>query len=378
MVPVGLNSKVPKRETPEPADPADSAWEAALEESSREAEPDVRKGRAAGDELDPAVEDELDVDENAVPEEGSAVNHQPAPSDDAPLPKQSTPKEDNPPPNEPATPPKATAPKKPPPTHPSGTPKGVKTGASSYVLSRQTLLREFNNPASEYVRLEKRLFRMSDHGLARLSSALNSAVWRSDMDSVLLELMRRRVVEGLCHFAGMVGGEGRKYVARLGRVEEVAGLKHKGCLLYVGPVVVGEEAQEGEQYVPPRLSTMDIEGDRFTNVIVVHNLPEILGAEHLARLKEGCEMMRGGGWFHLGRLATVQLQLMIWRLQGYMAWDQPAGIEGAAGIPSEDGAAGVPETDWAAGLGEAEGPASPASSEEAAPSSPKLATPSSE
>ena len=122
---------------------------------------------------------------------------------------------------------------------------------------------------------------------------------------------------------------------------------------------------------------MDIEGDRFTNVIVVHNLPEILGAEHLARLKEGCEMMRGGGWFHLGRLATVQLQLMIWRLQGYMAWDQPAGIEGAAGISSEDGAAGVPETDWAAGLGEAEGPAGPASSGEAAPTSPKDATPSS-
>ncbi|KAK3903412.1 hypothetical protein C8A05DRAFT_43348 [Staphylotrichum tortipilum] len=282
IVPTGLNSKVPQGGAPDVADPAEAAWQAALEEASSGEEDPLEDDFAVDEEA--SLDEEAPLDEEAAPEGDSAANEK------ATL-------------NEAAT--------KHAPTHLSGTPKGVKTGASSYVLSRQTLFREFVNPASEYFKSEKRLFRMSDHGLARLTPALNRAVWRSDMDTVLLELMRRRVVEGLCYFSRLVESDDRRYITECKQWDDVMELKHKGCLLYLGPPAAGESPSSAD-YVPPRLSTMDILDDRYTHVIA-----------HLARLREGCELMRHGSLFHLGRLATLSLQLMIWKLQGYMAWDQP-------------------------------------------------------
>ncbi len=331
-MPTGLNSKVPQGERPEPADPADAAWEAALEEAAGEEDLALDKADSALEE-GPVLKDDFDLEEEVPVDEDAALKDDLAANEEAAQDGTVPPNKEPPPKNDSALNDSASLPKEPAkrtPTHPSGVPKGVKTGATAYLLSRQALLQEFNNRNSEYFKQEKKLFRMSDHGLARLTPALKDAVWRSDMDAVLLELMRRRVVEGLCYFAGLVERERRLYLAECKRWDDVEEMRHKGCLLYLGPVEGGETAS----YVPPRLSTMEIKGSKYNNVILVHNLPDILGKEHLARLREGSEMMRQGELFHLGRVATVQLQMMLWRLQGYMKWDQPKETEGEAGLPS--------------------------------------------
>ncbi|KAK4127989.1 hypothetical protein N657DRAFT_566219 [Parathielavia appendiculata] len=204
--------------------------------------------------------------------------------------------------------------------------KGLKKGPSAYILSRQTLLQELQNPQSPYFKAQRRLLRMSDHGQSKLTAALNAATWRTDMDTVLLELQRRRAVEGLRHFANMVEDEGRKYIVKCESWNDVKNLKHRGCVLYLGPAE-GASSEPGPEYVPPRLSTMDL--GPHGAPLVVHDLRELLGKEYLARLRQDSELLRNGSLFMLGRQATVNLQGLLWKLQGYMAWGEQQATSGA-------------------------------------------------
>jgi hypothetical protein len=208
--------------------------------------------------------------------------------------------------------------------------KGVKMGPSAYILSRQTLLQELQNPQSPHFKGQRRLLRMSDHGQSKLTAALNAAHWRSDMDTVLLELLRRRAVEGLQHFAKMVENEGRKYIVKCEFWNEVKELKHRGCLLYLGPPEGASSESEPER-VPPRLSTMNLGPCRYGATIAVHNLRELLGEEHVGRLRQTSGLLSDGSLFLLGRQATVNLQMLLWKLQGYMAWSEQQVASGTQG-----------------------------------------------
>jgi hypothetical protein len=192
-------------------------------------------------------------------------------------------------------------------------------GPSAYTLSYQPLFQEMLVPKSPYLKGWKSLGRRSEHGGNRLTPALNAAQWRLDMDSYILEVMRRRVVEGLTHFARLVVEDGRGYVVKLEKWDDALGQRHRGCVLYLGPMDGGQS----EEYVPPRLSKMDVPDVKFSRVLAVHNLRVILGEEHLARLREQSKLFREGSLFHLGRQATVKLQMMIWKLQGYMKDAEP-------------------------------------------------------
>ncbi|KAL2152344.1 hypothetical protein VTH82DRAFT_5528 [Thermothelomyces myriococcoides] len=204
----------------------------------------------------------------------------------------------------------------------SGTRSIEKRGPSAYTISSQRLLQELQREKSPYFKLHKKLMRMSDHGNSRLGSLISAATWRSDMDAVVLELLRRRIVEGLCHFSNMTEKAGRKYVVKCERWDDVKNLKHRGCLLYLGPP---EESSSGSApgYVPPRLAAMDMGPVKFGSKLAVHNLPELLGKEHVSQLRQGSTLLRDGSLYLLGRRATVNLQMMLWKLQGYMAWETP-------------------------------------------------------
>jgi hypothetical protein len=208
------------------------------------------------------------------------------------------------------------------------TPNTTKTGPKAYVLAHQRLLQDIQRRKSPYFKGNLKLLRMSDHGQARLGALLASANWRADMDAVVLELLRRRAAEALRHFADMVQRDGREYLVRCERWDGVRELKHRGCLLYLGPPE-GAAAGAESEYVPPRLSTMDMGPVRFGSKLAVHNLRELLGEEHVRKLREGSELLRDGSLFLLGRQATVNLQMLLWKLQGYLVWEQPQGTPDA-------------------------------------------------
>ncbi|KAK4240164.1 hypothetical protein C8A03DRAFT_31731 [Achaetomium macrosporum] len=199
--------------------------------------------------------------------------------------------------------------------------KATKTGPTGYVLSRQALLQGFQELNSVYFNGYKKLLRMSSSGGTNLGAVLGSANWHSEMDAVVLELMRRRVFDALLFFAKKSGEEGRKYVVKCERWNDVKALKHRGCLLFLG-LPEGATPDSVPQYAPPRLSVMDVGPVKLGSKLAVHNLHVLLGEERIARLRQESELLRDGSLFLLGRQATLNLQMLLWKLQGYMAWDQ--------------------------------------------------------
>jgi hypothetical protein len=200
--------------------------------------------------------------------------------------------------------------------------QGIRTGPSGYTLSSQLLLQEIQRRFSPYFNGHTKLMRMSDHGNAQISTVLNQAAWRDDMDSFLLDVMRRRVVESLLHFAGLSEQPDRnKYLVKCERWDDAKDHKHRGCLLFLPK----DEALSGSEteLVPPRLSTMTIEGVKYGRKLAVHNLLVLLGEDHMGQLRRGSALLRDGSLFLLGRQATVKLQMLLWKLQGYMAWETP-------------------------------------------------------
>ncbi|KAJ4302067.1 hypothetical protein N0V88_002203 [Collariella sp. IMI 366227] len=189
-------------------------------------------------------------------------------------------------------------------------------GPSAYVLSRQRLFQELQAPNSPFSKQNRKLLRMSDHGSGGLTAIINDAKWRTDMDDVLLRLMRRRAIEGLAHFARMSEGGEREYVIRLEKWSEAEIWNHRGCLLWLGPE--GGQGKGG----PPRLSTTHVGEEGKWGTLAVHNLPVILGSENVERFRRESKLLREGSLFLLGRLGSIQLQMLLWKLQGYMLWDE--------------------------------------------------------
>ena len=140
------------------------------------------------------------------------------------------------------------------------------------------------------------------------------------MDAFVVELMRRRIAERLLYYARLVEVEKRGYIVPCGSFDEVKAFSHRGCLLWFSPVGMPETANSGQKSAPapPRLSTMRVDGAKLARKLAVHNLESLLGREHLNRLRQGSDLFREGSLFLLCRKRTLDLQMKLWKLQGYM------------------------------------------------------------
>ncbi|KAK0754913.1 hypothetical protein B0T18DRAFT_435149 [Schizothecium vesticola] len=201
---------------------------------------------------------------------------------------------------EPAAPPTPTKPHKP------------RTGQSAYLLARKDLHHELGTRTSPLYGAQRALLSQGTQGIKGVEAALKQAVWRDDMEVFLLAAMRRRAVEDLLFYAGLVEQQGRKYLARCASWDEVQGHKHRGCLLVL---------DSGGAEIPP-LSTIGIKGARFGGELVVHDLRRLLGEEGMEQLRGTSGLFREGGLFLLGRRRTLDLQLALWKLQGFLAFER--------------------------------------------------------
>jgi hypothetical protein len=161
------------------------------------------------------------------------------------------------------------------------------------------------------------------HSTNNLPFKTKSVVWREDMDSFVLELMRRRIVEDLVYFSKYGEDATRKsYVVRCETWDAVKDDKfngQRGCVLWFG---------EDENGPGPR-AIMDIPDVRWGRKIPVHNMQTLLGPEHIERLKEETALFGHGFLFMIIRSRTMDLQLKLWKLQGFLA-HPPINAAGAA------------------------------------------------
>ena len=148
------------------------------------------------------------------------------------------------------------------------------------------------------------------------------------MDSIVIELMRRRIVEQLLYFSTMCENQGRKYLQKLDKWEDIKDLNHRGSVLYINerqsaaPESSEEKPEPPEASDPGQLTLMDVEGVRFGAKLAVHNLDLLLGKDHVEHLRRESAILRQGSIFLLGRQPTMSLQLRLWKLQGYIMRNQ--------------------------------------------------------
>jgi hypothetical protein len=143
---------------------------------------------------------------------------------------------------------------------------------------------------------------------------------RPDMAGFMLELMRRRVVEEFEYLVPL-----KVYIRACKSWDDATkSSRQPGALLWTGPIRSGEleeepaDDKEAQIRGPPEFATLKI-GTVKSRKVPVHNLETLLGKDHLQRLKEKCPLFDAEILMIRHKNVTVDIQLKLWRLQGYLA-----------------------------------------------------------
>ncbi|KAI0452284.1 hypothetical protein F5B21DRAFT_350063 [Xylaria acuta] len=186
-------------------------------------------------------------------------------------------------------------------------------GPSVFLLARQDLLSAASKEGAGFKKLAKHLFAGSSSRYSRFSGR---AVWREDMDSFILDRMRRGIVQDLLYLSRLCVEDSRYYIVKCHGWGDVQH-KYKGSVLWFGDTVEpGNAAEPGVQ--PGPFATYDFTKDAVSTSVAVHNIPMLLGTENSEKVRREAAVFADGSLFMLARRRTTNLQLKLWKLQGYL------------------------------------------------------------
>jgi len=144
------------------------------------------------------------------------------------------------------------------------------------------------------------------------TKVVGMASWRPDMDDFVLNLMRRRTMEALVRLVGLKRG----YVVGCNEWEDALAKPQVGAYLWTGGNL------EKETEAPAEFATLNVKrGVDETRKVPVHNLRTLLGKEKLAelRVKTPSGMFQNEVLVLKHKNMTVELEMWLWKLQGYLA-----------------------------------------------------------
>ncbi|TGO77825.1 hypothetical protein BELL_0090g00270 [Botrytis elliptica] len=192
-------------------------------------------------------------------------------------------------------------------------------GSTTYVAMRQPLLQSFFKTKSGYTGVYKKFGLMQAKSTARKHVVLQ-ATWRPDMDTFLLELMRRRTAELLEYLRGK-----KNYIHKCANWKEVEFSEQTGCVLWMGQKLASREEgeqgreQEQEQEVPPGEFETKRIGPGGRKVVPVFNLRIMMGKQWIEKIREGNHIFGNQILVVKHKNATKEIQMKLWKLQGYVA-----------------------------------------------------------
>ncbi|KXJ92847.1 hypothetical protein Micbo1qcDRAFT_160684 [Microdochium bolleyi] len=199
----------------------------------------------------------------------------------------------------------------------------VPNGPRAYMLARRDLVSALAQRQSGFH--ERRL--MSATSSKYRDIAVNG-FWRTDMDTVALDLMRRGILDDLLYLARLCAEGQRYYIVRCYGWGDVQ-YKHKGAILWFDKVAaeIGSASQDTkvvDEVEPAPYAVFDVEqapaqGDQRKESLVIHNIPKLLGKAYAERLREGAKPFSDGGEiFMLAGRRTLDVQEKLWKLHGYL------------------------------------------------------------
>ncbi|KIM95133.1 hypothetical protein OIDMADRAFT_135244 [Oidiodendron maius Zn] len=188
-------------------------------------------------------------------------------------------------------------------------------GPKAYILARQHALAGLprGKPLAKLQILESS-FPIKVRERGSLQQIIENAKIRPDIDTFVLELLRRRASEQLA------------YVTKLGAYilkcadwkEAIMPETHASAILWIGGVP--EEQRKFDSIIePPEFATVDIVTKSGKRRIPVHNLEMLLGGEHLQRLKDTFDIFKEEFLIIKNARLTVELEMKLWQLQGFLA-----------------------------------------------------------
>lgn len=220
------------------------------------------------------------------------------------------------------------------------TPHNPSLGSTTYVALRQPLLHSFFKKGTGFTGVYKKFGLTQAKSIARRQVVLR-AIWRSDMDTFLLELMRRRTAELLIYLCT----KDKKYIRECESWERVEYSAQVGCVLWMGQkIALGEEGtQELEQgqEIPPGEFEIKRIGPGGRKAVPVFNLRTMMGKQWVEKMREGNGIFKNQILVVKHKNATKEIQMKLWKLQGYVATyggfssyteDKPAKVPKAKGI----------------------------------------------
>lgn len=191
-----------------------------------------------------------------------------------------------------------------------------------HVLSRQDLLQQFVTRGDRYYNGQQRIA-----SIPSSPPQAKTAVYRRDMDGVILDQRRRQIMDDLLYLATLCEENSRKYIIRVTDAKYTATYVHRAAFLWLGEETAsgsgeGSQGPDGEAVKaktdPEQYATLDIDGDP-TTTRPVYNLPRLLGPVNVARLRSEASVLKDGPLFLLRSQRSGPVNKKLWSLQGYMA-----------------------------------------------------------
>lgn len=136
-------------------------------------------------------------------------------------------------------------------------------------------------------------------------------VWREDMDSFVLDLMRKKALRLLEYLSSKPAA----YIARCEDYAEVQGKHQPGAVLWLGDPG-GDANSNPDEEPPPPFAMVKY---RLASHIPVFNLAALLGSEYLAKLRDSSRLFTGTMAVIKQKRNALTTLMHLWKLMGYVA-----------------------------------------------------------
>lgn len=180
------------------------------------------------------------------------------------------------------------------------------TVAGSYVLNQRSAIRLMSDvKRRSYTQMIPHRWKQD----TRFKT--DDIVWREDMDSFVLDLMRKKALRLLEYLSSKPAA----YIAICQDYADVQGKHQPGAVLWLGAPGCDANSKPGEAPPPPFAMVKY----RSASHIPVFNLAALLGSEYLAKLRDSSRLFTGTMAVIKQKRNALTTLMHLWKLMGYAA-----------------------------------------------------------
>ncbi|KAL8781549.1 MAG: hypothetical protein Q9203_000234 [Teloschistes exilis] len=138
-------------------------------------------------------------------------------------------------------------------------------------------------------------------------------IWREDMDTFVLELMRKKIVKLLKYLSSRPAA----YITPCEGFQDIKKKHQPGAVVWLGePGSHSNSIAEAEGPTPYAMVE-----HRSSRRIPIYNIPALLGPEYLILLRDAGKSFDKTFAVIKQKRSTLEVQLQLWKLMGYMTSD---------------------------------------------------------